>query len=569
MTRLQIFSGAFIIRCGIGLLFLGGVDLVGAPQISLRALAGDYNSFGAVGNYFPPLLVMYWFGAFLMTHTPLPFALCYKILPIFFDSLLAVLIYDILVKRQFCYASSMGWLYAFSPTSILVTSVHFHWEPIFLFLLMFTFYVRDYFKKTYSSFFWAGCVFAASWLLKPVSLIFFPLIATPHKGFFAALGRLTIWLKIVCLILIALLIGLYGYFKITHVTIAQVLHAHSIIIAMSLSLLFVFMVVSFWVIKSQIVLTRTMQHYLYLQASVGAGVVAFFAISCLFFLWFGCDIMLRIEWILRYMNQGVQIFGLPCAYPFNQGWLHIFLKNRFWLMAGVGAVAWGYYRQRYSVYEAIAIIFAIILGCSGLGCQYLLWLVPWLHVIGWHYLTMWYTAITSLFLLFYNLHPYANSVIPYQCVSTFIPFSLCGWLAPSSWVTSPSLMMWISSCGNYLIPITCLIMVFMFYRNGLGHNQSPRTMKIFSPLRNPYALISIVIGLLIGLLYGLCRRILSMELFSSIATEKLSWYAMKMHAGRPIPLYNTGFWCNGEVLVMVWILAWVGAYCWVIRGKYV
>jgi len=166
-TRLPIFAGALILRLTAGALFFGSVDTINLITNSIALAQGKTVAL----PYFPTVNALIWLGGVLAAYTPLPFSLCMKLVPILFDSLLAVLIFDLVARTAPRVALRCGVLYALSPVALLIDSFHGQWDSIALFFLLLAFAVRAG-ESTKGREFLFGVVFSISLLVKPIALPF-------------------------------------------------------------------------------------------------------------------------------------------------------------------------------------------------------------------------------------------------------------------------------------------------------------------------------------------------------------------------------------------------------------
>ncbi len=175
--RLTVFAVALALRLLCGAAAFGSVDLVNSLTSTRNILAGGQ---WLDVPYFPTMAVFLWLGGALALKTPWPLALGYKLFPILCDSLLAVLVYDILRHRLPDRAFAAGLLYACSPVAILITCFHAQWDPIWMFFLVLAFHVRDDEAEGRRKNYLFGGLFAASLLFKPVALIAAPFFLSPR-----------------------------------------------------------------------------------------------------------------------------------------------------------------------------------------------------------------------------------------------------------------------------------------------------------------------------------------------------------------------------------------------------
>ena len=89
--RLLVGAVALVLRVGLGLVFFGSIDVTNSVINSQRL----FNSQEVYMPYFPIVPILIWLGGVLNVHTQLPVAFCFKLVPILFDVLLAMLLYDV------------------------------------------------------------------------------------------------------------------------------------------------------------------------------------------------------------------------------------------------------------------------------------------------------------------------------------------------------------------------------------------------------------------------------------------------------------------------------------------
>ena len=166
--RLLIFACALVLRIVSGALFFGSVDVVNSARNSLTLMAGN----GITLPYFPTANALVWFGGVLAAAIPKLVPLGFKFIPIFFDSLLAVLIRDIVATNHPGLGFRAGLLYAASPVAVLITSFHGQSDAMALFFLLLAFAVRSQDDPSERREVLAGALFAISLLIKPIALPF-------------------------------------------------------------------------------------------------------------------------------------------------------------------------------------------------------------------------------------------------------------------------------------------------------------------------------------------------------------------------------------------------------------
>ncbi len=178
--KICIFFIAIVLRSILGLIFFGSIDLVN----SINNSKITFEPGGLIRDlpYFPVIPAFIWFGGVLGTYTALPIAFCYKIIPILFDGLIAVLIYDIVKKLKSGLGFKAGLLYALAPVPIINDCMHGQHDSIFLFFLIYSFYVREFYEDSKRKYFMFGVLFGFSFMIKPVSLMFILFFFMPYSS---------------------------------------------------------------------------------------------------------------------------------------------------------------------------------------------------------------------------------------------------------------------------------------------------------------------------------------------------------------------------------------------------
>lgn len=464
VLHLILVSVALSMRSFLGYIFFGSVDIPCFISMTHCTLHHDLLAF-PMWNYVPVLTYFLWLAGFLAVKTPLPLAFCIKIIPIFFDSLLASLIVSIVQKTKPAQAWLCGLAYALCPVAILITSIHGQWDALFLFFLVLSFYVRDFFEDRAAKFFWFGVIFGLSLLIKPASLIFLPFFFTPYKNFAKQMGqlwRVGVWL---CVFAITILTTLFCIFKLLKCSLAIVKTpmclSLSLLIIVGLTAVFGFLIARFdWKHAPQELI-----NYLKNQAASLVGFVTISSIVFAILFLYGFDLIKLCDTILRYCNQGVQVLGLPFC-PFIQDtFVAAILKNRILFVSGIGALAWFYYHNRVQVLQAILIILALLFGLSGICPQYLMWLVPFLLVTRMYIFSIAYGIVVTLFLVLFYANPWANPAVPYQNMLSFA--ALKQWLrfTPPAIFASQNCAWYIQVLGNCVIPLLCLAIAIYLWQH--------------------------------------------------------------------------------------------------------
>jgi hypothetical protein len=169
--RLLIFVVALLFRLLFGAICCGSIDLINCLIVTPQLLA---NHRLEEVPYLPGVSTFIFLGGVIALKTPLPISLGYKIFPIFFDSLLAVLIRDVVSRRSARTALAAGLLYALSPVAMLIVCCQAQWDPIWIFFVVLAFHVREDFPDSHGKYLLFGAFFGASILFKPIALLLLP-----------------------------------------------------------------------------------------------------------------------------------------------------------------------------------------------------------------------------------------------------------------------------------------------------------------------------------------------------------------------------------------------------------
>lgn len=173
--RLTIFAASCLLKLPLAYVFLGSVDLLNLMDITVNLMDGDGSYFARL-PYLPTVPLFTWAAGHLNALLDLPPAFAYKLVPIFFDSLLAVLVYDFARQAGNPRAFRAGMLYALCPVAVIIDSFHVQWESLLIFFLLLAIYIRRFRAPTAGKYVLYGVSLAASVLIKPVSVLFLPFL---------------------------------------------------------------------------------------------------------------------------------------------------------------------------------------------------------------------------------------------------------------------------------------------------------------------------------------------------------------------------------------------------------
>jgi hypothetical protein len=175
---IAVFVIAFSLRFLVGFFTFGSVDLLNAHQGGLDAVNfnHEYNF-----PYYPFFFYINLFSEFLSRYLSFPIGIAYKFLPIIFDSLIAVLIFIgfFLKSEKIIFSFFAAILYALSPLSILITSIHCQWDSISLAFVLMVFMLKEHYQTTNLTIFIMGVLLAISFCMKPYTIMFLPFMFLP------------------------------------------------------------------------------------------------------------------------------------------------------------------------------------------------------------------------------------------------------------------------------------------------------------------------------------------------------------------------------------------------------
>lgn len=170
--RLLIFAVALAVRAGVAWIFFGSVDTTNDFMNAARMFAG-WDATQIHVPYFPGLQLILWLGGVVAVYTPLPLTFGWKFFGVFFDAVLALLVYDYLAgdRRR---ALRSGLLYAFAPVPLLIASIHGQRDAASIAFLLLSFLLLT--KRSRAAAALAGAAFIMSIIVKPIAIPFLPLL---------------------------------------------------------------------------------------------------------------------------------------------------------------------------------------------------------------------------------------------------------------------------------------------------------------------------------------------------------------------------------------------------------
>lgn len=565
MQAVYIFLVAFLLRTMLGYLFYGSIDVGAFMSINAHTFDGTLVQHPfTIWCAFPIIPFYLWLSGLLAIKTSLPIAFCFKVIPIIFDSLLAVLVFDFVRQINPARALQAGFLYACCPLALMITCIHGQWDglPILFFLL--SLFVRDFYQDSYKKYFLYGALFAFSFLLKPISLIFLLFFFIPWHNLKQTLGVWWTYLWILIGIKLALLVGFFAFFKLNKAysidMFADWMSSFlSPIVIGGLGLLAGLMCLIVLQRKPWQYFSIDFRTYLSYQVASILGLCAMVAFCFALLGLYGFNLIRVVDKVLRYCNQGIAVFGLPFGYPFSEGILNTVLKNRFWIMALIALIAVCYYNLKIDVYHGVLASLLIIFSFSGLSPQYLIWAMPLFLITGMYRSAALFNSLIMVFLVFYYMNPFSNPEVLYQSMLSFAPLKGFSWLLPPASLADQSFIPFIHLLGNYLLPLFCFctagMIVFGSTKIILRYCTQPLTVCSI------YVSFSLVLSVVIACLMAVTDTSGFGPVFHNAIAYKMTWYDTHLIGSYVSGNYGQFHPCNIVVLLLVLTLVW-GIVTW-------
>jgi len=558
--RAIIFFVGLLVRIGFGYIFYGSSDVDAFIKITDRALNGTWLSaplYLTLGGCTFPIIPFYsWIGGYIHVVTHLPVAFCVKIIPIFFDVLLAVLIYDFVLHITTKYAFRVGLLYALSPVAIITVCIHGQWESLSLFLFVLCLYIRECYTDSYAKYFLYGSLFTLSFLVKPLSLMFILFFFLPWAGMRKTLGKLWNIVILGALSVGMLLVTGFIIFKtcrwLTMDDIMRVLYTPWVLILISLiSLLGVF-----WLYResSKLVLTQSPKQYLVYQSTAVGGALCMLTLCFGAFFWYGINCIKIFDNLFRYGNTGVQVCGLPFAFPFDQQPIVWFLTNRFILIVLLSIVAIFYYRSRIDIFKTVILSLGLAFGLFGVSPQYMIWILPFLLFAGFYKISAVYNLILTSFFLFFYMNPFINPEYLYLMAMSFSTLKKYAYLMPPSWLADVALLLWVHILGNYIAPLFFLGIAWYVIKYQ-AHEKIAILFRRQNPLKLGYVWIFTILTLIITACIFTVDRSRFTE-FSQALNGRYDAFCTIIKDGYIIGDYGVFNICNGVTILLLLGIIW-------------
>jgi hypothetical protein len=555
LQRILIFFSAIIVRVIPAYIFYGSIDVSAFIGIHAHTLNHTLELYpAAIWCSFPVIPFYLWLCGLISILTCLPLAFCFKMVPIFFDALLAVLLFDLVRHVRPRHALRVGMLYALSPIALIITCIHGQWEALPIFFFVLALYVRTCFQDSYKKHFTYGALFAFSFLLKPLPMVFGLFFFTPWPLLRQHLGRLYSIMCVLCSVAIALIGIVFFACKINR-SLSLSLCMQRVVVSPyllgSVGVLVLLVVVLVISVKPRLSWPPDFKKYLAYQLSGIVGALVMIGICFIALTAYGFNVLCMIDKVLRYFNQGIQTCGLPFGYPFNQGLLALVLKNRVWLMVVLACFAVLYYRGKFDIFHAVLASLMLIFGASGISPQYLLWVPPFLLITGFYRTAAFFTFVCTTFFFVYYMHPMTNPVVPYQSMLSFAALKYFSWLMPPSFFMQEWSLTLVRVLGNYIVPLVCLgtvAVVLWYVRSGtLRLNFS--SQQPLCIIKNGYLIASFCLTVGIALLMTVVTQTGHAEIFRRRYAQSLDSYNVAY-----VGSYVTGNYGSTKIYNIIFLL---------------
>jgi len=585
-----LFVIAAMYRCLFGVIFLGGIDVRLYSYLSWATINNSLPTSCPYLNYFPLEALFWWFAGWLHVNTPLPFAFCFKVIPIFFDSLLAVLLFAFMQRQSKKYAFVCGLLYALSPISMIIDCMHGQWESLFLFFFLLSIYIRDFYTDSFKKYVVVSFLFALSFLMRTVSLAFIAFVFIPHE-IILRIG----WVikKVWKIIFLKLIIGLCSigvviaiFLKTTQLELNQIFISffHFILspsFIMCSGFLALILLSTIFLcakrksttkeFKSRLSVNDDFNIYIQNQIVLAGGIIFVTCIALLFFVGvMHIDLHFLIDTILRCLNKGTQVMGLPLAWPFfKYDLLKKIIINRVWVMLIIGWLTVYYYQKKLTTIQAVLISFIFMMGFLGLSTSYLVWPIVFILLEG-HYgfMAVYNFFVMNLLLLFYA-NPFSDprQGCEYVNVLGFAILKGFKWLMPPSFLLDKKVTFYIRLLGNYIIPLLCILFFFYLIRKMLkspakqpSNDINKQTFVIF---KNGFLSVCSLLSLVIMAFIMITNHAYLLNRFEVIKSIKMLSYDIQYINGLPpLGVYGDFSWFNIIFILFFITIVWSSIAMW-------
>jgi hypothetical protein len=261
--------------------------------------------------------------------------------------------------------------------------------------------------------------------------------------------------------------------------------------------------------------------------------------------------------IVDYVQRGVQLFGLP-THPINRLWSTVLTVAGFWLLM---------LRGRLRRDEVVLLYFCSILFLSGLGPQYLCWVVPFALFSGRIRFAAIYSLVAGIFLAFYYQLPAVNGFNA-ENLGAYGILKPLGFLSPP---LPPVRLRFVEQfLGNYAIPLLGLSVVVLEVVRALKEKGRREEIPTPPAVRR-YLLPAILLWTFIGAatIWSVAQPAIEDLRFVHRIEEKIAAYDVVRYRG-PVPrdrgkiwvarsLVQPGVgnpWLNLGTIGISWVVIW-------------
>src|SRR5207249_7196270 len=225
--------------------------------------------------------------------------------------------------------------------------------------------------------------------------------------------------------------------------------------------------------------------------------------------------------ILTYAERGIQLHGLQQLIGGG--------ANRLLSLTPLLLLVPLYWKDLLSREEAVLLALAALIGTSGIGPQYLLWMVPFLIICGKVGYAALYNLLAGIFLIIFYQTP-GLAGLNMENLGAFGPLTSFAGLAPAATMTDVKALLFVVF-GDFLIPVSAL--VFFLVELLKAGRRAPQEQST-PPFSLRQLLAPIAGAIAIVLVLTVVARTLpepSAADYDRIVHERASEYAMRLYTG--------------------------------------
>lgn len=256
--------------------------------------------------------------------------------------------------------------------------------------------------------------------------------------------------------------------------------------------------------------------------------------------------------MVEYAQRGVQLFGLP-QLPVNRLWASL---------AALAVIVVLQVKGRVTRDEAVLLFFAAVLGLSGLGPQYLAWVIPFALFSGRTRFAAVFTLVAGIFLILFYRLPFVNRLNVENLGAYGLLRPLGGWGPGTGGETMRVVAVLL---GNYAVPLICLGFFGVEVVRAILRERQAGTPALHHARRLVTPLLLAVAMVGIGTIWAASRPAVKDVDFIVRTEQKIEAYDVVRYRGRDMAgvkvwVPRTGrSGVNTANLAMVWVVAWSAA----------